>query len=209
MFSKLIPFALLAQLASALVLQIPENPTSGGSVTIRWTNEASDTFDTFSLELINTAFNNAFAIANNVNPSAGQITLTLPIVPVGSGYTLEAVNIGNINDVFASTGSFSIGASTASVTSTSTSASGSTSGTVSGSGSSTVATSRTTQSGLSTNIVTTTGTSSTDSLAATTSDTASATPSTFGSGAMGLNVPLGSLAAIVVSGLAGAAMIAL
>ncbi|KAJ3517406.1 hypothetical protein NLJ89_g527 [Agrocybe chaxingu] len=184
MFRKLIPLALLAQLASALVLQIPENPTSGGTVTIRWTNEASDTFDTFSLELINTAFNNAFAIANNVNPTENSITLTLPIVPVGAGYTLEAVNIGNINDVLRRRLDLRQRLWVCKQ-------------------------SRTTQSGLSTNIVTTTGTSSSDSLAATTSDTATATPSTFGSGAVGLNVPLGSLAAIVVSGLAGAAMMVL
>ena len=39
--------------------------------------------DTWSFELINVAFNNAFAIANNVNPSLGSLTITLPIVPVG------------------------------------------------------------------------------------------------------------------------------
>ena len=39
--------------------------------------------DSFSIELINTSFNNAFAIANNVDPSTGSITLTLPSVPVG------------------------------------------------------------------------------------------------------------------------------
>lgn len=39
--------------------------------------------DTWSFELINKVFNNAFAIANNINPSASQITLTLPVVPVG------------------------------------------------------------------------------------------------------------------------------
>ena len=35
--------ALVAPLAvSALQLQIPENPTSGGTITIKWTNEQGD-----------------------------------------------------------------------------------------------------------------------------------------------------------------------
>lgn len=38
---------------------------------------------TFSIELTNDIFHNAFAIANNVVPELGQQTLTLPIVPVG------------------------------------------------------------------------------------------------------------------------------
>ncbi|KIM35610.1 hypothetical protein M413DRAFT_20729 [Hebeloma cylindrosporum] len=122
MFSKLCALALVAPLASALILSIPEAPTSGGQMTIKWTNEPNDP-ETWSFELINTAFNNAFAIANNVNPSASSLTLTIPIVPVGDGYTLQAVNIGDINQVYATTGSFSIGASSTSTTSASTAAS--------------------------------------------------------------------------------------
>ncbi|GLB43751.1 putative has a dual role in the assembly of mitochondrial ATPase [Lyophyllum shimeji] len=39
-----------------------------------------------------------FAIANNVIPEQGSIDLVLPIVPAGAGYTLNAVDIGNINN---------------------------------------------------------------------------------------------------------------
>jgi hypothetical protein len=107
---------------------------------------------TWSFELINVAFNNAFAIANNVDPASNSITLTLPVVPVGcvfllrmlsqkahidslcsDGYTLQAVNIGNISDVFATTGDFSVGAaSTTSTTalSTTTGTTGTKTGTV-------------------------------------------------------------------------------
>ncbi|PPQ69664.1 hypothetical protein CVT26_001533 [Gymnopilus dilepis] len=121
MFSKLaLLSAVVAPLASALTLNIPTNPTSGGNVTITWSSAPNDP-ETFSLELINTAFHNSFAIANNVNPTAETISLTLPIVPVGDGYSLEAVDVGNITNVFASTGTFSIGASTASFTPSSTS----------------------------------------------------------------------------------------
>ncbi|KAF9476927.1 hypothetical protein BDN70DRAFT_896937 [Pholiota conissans] len=117
MFSKLSLLSLVLPLVSGLVLEIPKNPTTGGSVTIHWTNEQGDP-STWSFELINTAFNDAFAIANNVDPSPSALTLTLPIIPVGDGYTLQAVNIGNISDVFASTGDFAVGAATTSLSST-------------------------------------------------------------------------------------------
>jgi len=38
---------------------------------------------TFSIELVNTVFHNSFAIANNVVPTSGTMTIELPIVPVG------------------------------------------------------------------------------------------------------------------------------
>lgn len=91
-------------MVSALKLATPKNPTSSGTITIKWTNEPNDPCvfqfsvwgvtllkflpmyihsDTWSFVLINQSFNNEFAIANNVNPSASQLTLTLPIVPTG------------------------------------------------------------------------------------------------------------------------------
>ncbi|KAG6863587.1 hypothetical protein C0993_010940, partial [Termitomyces sp. T159_Od127] len=100
--------ALAAPLAHALTLNIPQNPVSGGQVTVSWTSQAGDP-DIFTLELVNEQFRETFAIANNVLTAQLSITLTLPVVPIGDGYTLEAVNIGNINDVFSTTGDFSIG----------------------------------------------------------------------------------------------------
>jgi hypothetical protein len=82
MFSKLSLFALVAPLVSALTIEAPTNPTSGGTVTINWTNAAGDP-STFSIELVNTVFHNSFAIANNVVPTSGTMTIELPIVPVG------------------------------------------------------------------------------------------------------------------------------
>ncbi|KIJ97037.1 hypothetical protein K443DRAFT_681822 [Laccaria amethystina LaAM-08-1] len=124
MFAKLSLLALVAPLVSALTVNNPSNPTSGGQVTITWTTAAGDP-DSFSIELVNTSFNNAYAIANNVDPSTGSITLTIPTVPVGAGYTIEFVDIGNINTVYTTSGSFSIGANSASSTSASTAASSS------------------------------------------------------------------------------------
>jgi len=205
MFNKAALLAFVIPLVAGLTLNVPEIPTSGGSVTIQWTTVAGDP-TTFSLELLNPSFNNAFAIANNVPTSDGKITLNLPIVPVGPGYTLEAVDIGNINNVYATTGSFSIGA-TASTTSTTTT------------GTSTTATSTspittlsaTTSSGLGTT-ASTTRTTSSGSSSGTTSGTVSSSPATTSNAAMAplkINSNIGAVAAVLFSAIAGAAIVAL
>ena len=43
----------------------------------------SSSFSSFTLELVNPVFNNQFAIANNVDPSAGSYVWQVPVVPVG------------------------------------------------------------------------------------------------------------------------------
>ncbi|KAF8499236.1 hypothetical protein F5888DRAFT_1922203 [Russula emetica] len=119
-------------LASALSsLQVTsQNPSSGGSVTITWSQDSTDP-TTFSLELANNNFHNTFALANNVQTSSGQLTVTLPIVPADT-YTLEAVQINNVNSVIGSSGAFSVGATVTSTSSGSSTSSGlSTSGSVS------------------------------------------------------------------------------
>jgi len=205
MFHKLCILALVAPLASALVIQIPENPTSGGQITIKWTNEPNDP-ETWTFELINTVFNNAFAIANNVNPSASELTLTLPVVPVGAGYTLAAVDIGDINKVYASTGSFSIGPATSSTDSGSSTVSPAASS-VSRS-STVVVTSGTSNKPLSTAV---TPTSTSPSTTTGTGTAATIIPSNAGalSSRLSLNTPASGIAAIFLSAVAGAAMIAL
>ncbi|KAH9948191.1 hypothetical protein B0H21DRAFT_734988 [Amylocystis lapponica] len=122
MLFKFSSIAALVSAASALTLQTPTNWASGSSVNLTWTPSASD--QTFSFELSNpTIFNNALGLANNVDPTLGHITLTLPIVPPGSGYTLQAVNISDINTVYAQTGSFAIANTPSSVASSASSAS--------------------------------------------------------------------------------------
>lgn len=109
MFNKLCLFAaIVSPLASALTLQAPTDATSGGQITIKWASDAGDP-DTWSFELFNTVFHDSFAIANNVDPAPQQLTLMLPVVPARDGYTLEAVNIGNISDIYATSPSFTVG----------------------------------------------------------------------------------------------------
>ncbi|OCH84038.1 hypothetical protein OBBRIDRAFT_840009 [Obba rivulosa] len=108
MFAAFSTLAVFVPFVSALTLQTPTNWESGTNANVSWTNAAGDP-STWSLELVNpTNFHNSFAIANNVNPAPGFITVQLPIVPAGSGYVLEAVGISNISDVISQTGEFSI-----------------------------------------------------------------------------------------------------
>ena len=74
--------AVVAPLASALSVVTPTNWTSGNQAVLQWNPVAGDP-QTFSVELVNTAFNNEFAIANNVPTGQLSLTTTLPIVPPG------------------------------------------------------------------------------------------------------------------------------
>ncbi|KAF7291374.1 hypothetical protein MIND_01281900 [Mycena indigotica] len=98
--------AALASTTSAISVNTPSDLTSGGPATITWTSASDD--PVFSIELLHPNFNEALAIANNVDPANNTITVTLPPVEAGDGYTIEFVNITNINDVFATSSSFSI-----------------------------------------------------------------------------------------------------
>ncbi|KAF8838688.1 hypothetical protein BDN67DRAFT_62552 [Paxillus ammoniavirescens] len=90
MFAKLTALVLALPLVSALTINTPIGATTGGMVTLTWTATTTDP-TSFTFELTNTIFHNTFAIANTVTTSQGSITIQLPQVPVGDGYTLEAV----------------------------------------------------------------------------------------------------------------------
>ncbi|KJA28332.1 hypothetical protein HYPSUDRAFT_33684 [Hypholoma sublateritium FD-334 SS-4] len=215
MFFKLSLVALVAPLVSGLVLQVPQNPTSGGTVTISWTNQQGDP-STWSFELTNESFNNAFAVANNVDPSLNSITITLPVVPIGDGYTLEAVNIGNISDVFASTGDFSIANGTSTSTSSATSSTASTTSKVSTStptvsGTTSSVTSTSTSAPFTSVIVSSTAPASSATAATTTSASSAAiTPTSAAvSSRMSLGGSIGGFAVAILSAAAGVALITL
>jgi hypothetical protein len=109
MFSKLSLFAaMVVPLVSALILPAPENAVSAGPLTLTWTSEAGDP-DIWSFYLFHTTFHDALGIANNVNPALGSVTFTLSAVPPMSGYTVQAVDIGNISHSYATTPPFTIG----------------------------------------------------------------------------------------------------
>ncbi|KAF6761331.1 hypothetical protein DFP72DRAFT_37965 [Ephemerocybe angulata] len=138
MFRKLALLALVTPLVSALTLHIPDNIRTSQPVTITWDTVPGDPY-TFTLELTNEEFHDQFALVNNIDPNQGSVTFTVPVVPVRGGYTLEAVNVGNIGDVYSKTGQFSVGetfitgsSSSSSTTRTGTSTTGSTSTTGTG-----------------------------------------------------------------------------
>ncbi|KAJ6538669.1 hypothetical protein DFH09DRAFT_1397946 [Mycena vulgaris] len=99
MFTKIcLTLALGVSAAQSLSVDAPSSVTSGGQTTITWSSISSD--PTFSIELIHPSFNNAFAIANSVDPTANTLTLTIPSVP--ADYTSSSFEIPR--------GSFAIGA---------------------------------------------------------------------------------------------------
>ncbi|KAF7362606.1 hypothetical protein MVEN_00609400 [Mycena venus] len=109
-------------------IQAPEKVTSAGTAVIKWSTDPTQPQPVFSVELVNgDLFHNALALANNVKPEAGMVEVTMPAVPPSGGYTLQFVNIADINQIYGTSPEFSI-APTVSTTESST-ASGTTTGT--------------------------------------------------------------------------------
>ncbi|THU97154.1 hypothetical protein K435DRAFT_889908 [Dendrothele bispora CBS 962.96] len=206
MFNKIALVAAVLPFVQALTWGAP--PTDAVSTqqsTLTWTATDSDTV--FSIELTHPLLNDKIAIANNVNPGDQSITVTWPVLIGRDGYTVQAVNIGNITDVFATSSAFNIAAPpSVSQSSTASGASGASSGTASGSAASTTATaptsaSRTTPSGSGSNSA-----SGSASQTAPNSSSSSAAPTSInGNGATSAKVN-GGLVALAA---AGAALFAL
>jgi hypothetical protein len=125
MFAQLtaLALALALPLVSAMTVGTPVGAITGSPVTLTWAGNSSDPAY-FTFELTNPLFNYDFAIANNVQTSEGSLSLTLPQVPVGGGYTLLSIATDNINQIYGQSSEFSIGApgtnTTTSTTSTTT-----------------------------------------------------------------------------------------
>ncbi|KAJ7132481.1 hypothetical protein C8R44DRAFT_902790, partial [Mycena epipterygia] len=105
-------FVISIVLVSARMLSVnpPRLPASDSLANITWTSTSSDPCVTltspvpadspnsiFSVELTHPSFNAALTIANNVNPKANNLTLTIPSALSGAGYTLQFVNATDIN----------------------------------------------------------------------------------------------------------------
>ncbi|KZT43825.1 hypothetical protein SISSUDRAFT_501611 [Sistotremastrum suecicum HHB10207 ss-3] len=115
----------------ALTINTPTNWAGNQTNTVTWTSTAGDP-PIFTIELLQTT-SPTLAIANNVNTSLGSIALTLPNFDVGPGYSLEFVNVGNISDVLATSGTFTIAQKDQVTSSTSSTSSGSAASTFTGS----------------------------------------------------------------------------
>jgi hypothetical protein len=123
MFKSSVFLALVAPLVSALTVSPPtRSVTSGGPMTFNWQVQQGDP-STFSVYLSNPAFNNVFGVANDVDASTGTLTITIPLVPENQQYTIELVQIDDVNHVLAESAPFTIGATTATSSSTQSSAS--------------------------------------------------------------------------------------
>jgi hypothetical protein len=210
MLFKASVLALVAPLAYAtMTITMCDNPKSGSSCTISWnSNDASADPGSFSLELVRTSFHDTFAIANNVPNAPGtgpqSTTVTLPAVPIGDGYQVEAVNIGNISDIYATSGDFSVAAAPSTSSSSTSSGKGSQT-------SSLAATSQSSAAGSSTggSVGTVSSTSaSTGTTGTQTGSSSSSTPSSFHNGATAKHAS-GSYAGLALSALAGVVFLAL
>ncbi|TFL03123.1 hypothetical protein BDV98DRAFT_591908 [Pterulicium gracile] len=168
--------SLFAGLVSAeIVFNVPSDITTSAPVTITWQSNPEVDPPVFSIYLINEEFNDNFGIANNVDRSLGELTIPLGSVPVRGGYTIRAVALNNVNEVYGESSIFSIAANTESVSSaSSTSASSSSSSSASSSASTTASQSSTQSSSSSSSI---TGPSTKPRPTATPTNEPSATPS--------------------------------
>ncbi|EIM87207.1 uncharacterized protein STEHIDRAFT_156194 [Stereum hirsutum FP-91666 SS1] len=98
----------MVPLAASFILDTPASTiTSGEEVTITFTKQLGDP-KRFTLELVNTDLHSAFAIANDVSTSAGEIIIALPIVAASDDYALRAVSISDIDVIYALTAIFTI-----------------------------------------------------------------------------------------------------
>ncbi|KIM39405.1 hypothetical protein M413DRAFT_29165 [Hebeloma cylindrosporum] len=98
-------------LATALILQIPRNPTSGGEVKLTWINEPNDPA-TWDLGLVNGDLGQGFPVTRNVDRSPSSLTLPFPVFQ--SGYILWAFVANDFNKHFATSSSLSINPATSS-----------------------------------------------------------------------------------------------
>lgn len=108
MFKKLVALSLTLPLISALQIAQPTSQVySSSPLTVTWTVTSGDPA-TFDLYLTNSDFHNTFALKNSVTTTDGNVTIALPVVPAGSGYTLQASPVGNVNSVLSQTSPFNI-----------------------------------------------------------------------------------------------------
>ncbi|VDC05763.1 unnamed protein product [Peniophora sp. CBMAI 1063] len=108
MHAQLALIVAVASAVTAITFNTPSNVVSGQPTTISWTSSSTDP-STFSIELVNAPLlGNEIAIANNVATSSGTTTASIPVVPSADNYTIIAVDISNINNVFGTSGAFGV-----------------------------------------------------------------------------------------------------
>jgi len=109
MFRKL--SALLLALPFILALQL--NPPTGqvrssSPLTISWTPASGVEVTSFDLYVANDNLRSRIALANNVTVASGSISVVLPSLPAGDGYSIRASNVGNADSVLSQTTTFNI-----------------------------------------------------------------------------------------------------
>ncbi|KAG8934924.1 hypothetical protein FRC02_008906 [Tulasnella sp. 418] len=89
-------------------LSVPSATLANGVLTLIWISQQGDP-TSFSVELVQAdRLIDRYAIANNVPTSQGSLTIPLPPVPAASGYSVQLVNVGNIDQVYATSPAFTV-----------------------------------------------------------------------------------------------------
>jgi hypothetical protein len=94
---------------AAYTVDTPQVWYGNVSNVVSWNSLTTDP-PLFSVELVHpqNIVGDDYAIANNVDANLLSILVPLPRVTPGPGYTLHLVNPGNISDIYASSGQFTI-----------------------------------------------------------------------------------------------------
>ncbi|KDR68220.1 hypothetical protein GALMADRAFT_1048477 [Galerina marginata CBS 339.88] len=112
--------AAITPLVASFGFIVPNHIPTGSELTIGWSFTPADP-PVFSLFLVNLFPSQTFVLARNIDTTTGQITLTLPLAPVGDMYIFEAVRPDDDSDLFATAGTIHIGPGSSSLTKTGTS----------------------------------------------------------------------------------------
>ncbi|KAL0064949.1 hypothetical protein AAF712_008071 [Marasmius tenuissimus] len=112
MFSKATLIALAAATVSVDALQLlqPQNVHAATPLDVAW-NFGDNDPPLFTLELAHPSFRQDFALANNLDPASGGVTVIMPALDTtcsDAQYVIRAVNVSNINQEYARTGPFQV-----------------------------------------------------------------------------------------------------
>ncbi|KAJ7093426.1 hypothetical protein B0H15DRAFT_947550 [Mycena belliarum] len=110
LYAAVLAFSAAANAVSNL--QVTKLPSSGGTMTITWDSDASDT-EPVTVALFpgpSGSFSGGLAIANTVNLKDNAATIAVPEVDPGTGYTVKMLSMHDADTVLCSSSTFPIGA---------------------------------------------------------------------------------------------------
>jgi len=109
MFKELSALLLALPFILALQLSSPSGQVNSSStLSVSWTLASGTDVSTFDLYLANDVLHSSNELATNVSSSSGSLSVVLPSVPAGDGYSLRATGAGNSGNTLSQTTTFNI-----------------------------------------------------------------------------------------------------